>query len=109
VYPPAWQALGVDLSKLYFARSKQPCVELKPLFLEALFSVIILDHATLKTADFAFLASRARYNQQVIFIIQNRKLQQAKASVKVRMNSYYQHGKHHIDLLKPQIKQLDIT
>ena len=33
VYPPAWSALGMDLSQIYFVRSGLPLKELRPVFL----------------------------------------------------------------------------
>lgn len=70
IYPPAWSAAGAPLDELFFISSVQPVSELKPLFLEGLFSVIVLDGPEkLKRGEMAFLASQAREIKAHIFLL----------------------------------------
>lgn len=69
VYPPAWQALGVDLQRLRFAWSASPVSDLKFALLNDLFRVIIIDHPTpLKPDDHVFLAQCARQHRKIIIV-----------------------------------------
>ena len=69
VYPPAWQALGIDLSHLRFAWSESPVADLKAVFLDDLFRVIVIDHPRfLKPEESVFLAQSARQHQKIIMI-----------------------------------------
>lgn len=69
VYPPAWQALGVDLQRLRFASSASPVSDLKAAFLNDLFRVIVIDHpAPLKQDEYVFLAQCARQHRKIIVV-----------------------------------------
>ena len=69
VYPPAWQAMGVDLSLLRFAWSASPVVDLKTAFLDELFRLIIIDHPSgLRPDEYAFLAQCARNYRKIIIV-----------------------------------------
>lgn len=69
VYPPAWQALGVDLQRLRFASSASPVNDLKAAFLNDLFRVIVIDQSTaLKPDEYVFLAQCARQYRKIIVV-----------------------------------------
>jgi hypothetical protein len=69
VYPPAWQALGVDLNHLRFASSASPVADLRAAFLDDLFRVIVIDHpAPLKSDEHVFLAQCARQHHKIIIV-----------------------------------------
>ena len=70
VYPPAWSAQGVSLKWTRFAYSKNPVQDLRPLFLDPFFRVIVLDAPSkFSGEDCAFLAQQARkYGQAVILL-----------------------------------------
>ena len=69
VYPPAWQALGVDLQRLRFASSASPVSDLKIAFLNDLFRVIVIDQpAPLKPDEHIFLAQCARQHRKIIVV-----------------------------------------
>ena len=68
-YPPAWQALGVDLRRLRFASSESPVSELKAAFLDDFFRVIIIDHPSpLEPDEYVFLAQCARQHRKIIVV-----------------------------------------
>jgi len=70
VYPPAWQARGVSLEKVCFNYSINPVKELKPVLWSRFFRLLILDTSySLTKEEYAFLAQRARENQQVVVLI----------------------------------------
>jgi hypothetical protein len=72
VYPPAWNARGADLSFIRFARVDRPVELLKPVFLERLFDLIVLDSPKhLGSDDWAFLARQARALDAHIMVLQN--------------------------------------
>ena len=91
VYPPAWSARGVALAKVRFAYSDQPVRDLKPLFLDPFFRVIVLDVTRgLSIDDCAFLAQRARANKQVIIVLRNYFLSEKRGNVwaQLRLNCW---------------------
>jgi len=70
VYPPAWEAKGIDLRMLYFVRSDHPVAQLRPVFLDALFRVLVLDAPKrLSADDQAFVAHHARRHQQAVLLL----------------------------------------
>lgn len=72
VYGPAWQALGVPIDRWRFVAAARPLVELKPALLDPLFRFIVFDAPrTLSSDDMAFLALKARQNQQIILILRD--------------------------------------
>jgi hypothetical protein len=75
VYPPAWQAMGIDLSHLRFAWSESPVVDLKAVFLDDLFRVIVIDHPLgLKPEESVFLAQCARQQRKIILTVRDQPL-----------------------------------
>lgn len=70
IYAPAWSGYGIDLQRLFFIRSSHPVKELRPLFLEPFFKIIIIDSPQrFLKGDMAFIHSQAKINQQIIFVI----------------------------------------
>lgn len=72
VYPPAWAAKGVDLSRTFFLGCSEPVRKLKPLFYEDVFSFLIFDSPKkLSLAELAFLSGRLRQNRQILFVLRS--------------------------------------
>ena len=72
IYPPSWQALGVDLSRIFFTNCSNPLSQLKPVFLENAFKLIILDQPNdIDQRCCGFLAGKAQYNRQNIMLLRN--------------------------------------
>lgn len=70
VYAPAWAERGVDLSLFYFIRSRNPLPDLRPLFLEPAFKVIVIDcPEKLSAGDWSFICSKVRENKQLLFVL----------------------------------------
>lgn len=75
LYPPAWRAAGVDLRHLRFVRNGSPVRDLKSLFIDPFFRVVVIDNPTeLSTGDCCFLAHQARKNNQLIVILRDQLL-----------------------------------
>lgn len=94
IYPPAWEAQGVDLAYIRFTSSQNPVKDLKPVFLSSLFKIIILDcPQTLSAEDCQFLARQARQYRQIIILIRNYFLSPKKGNIwaKLRLNCWRQH------------------
>lgn len=71
-YPPAVVAQGIDLQYVRFTVSEAPVIELKSVFLERFFDMIVLDHpGKLRPEDCAFLSRQARQLKQTIVIVRN--------------------------------------
>ncbi|MCP4432453.1 MAG: hypothetical protein GY806_15880 [Gammaproteobacteria bacterium] len=91
IFASSWISHGIDLNRLYFIRSSSPVSELRPLFLEDTFKQIIIDSPRhLSTGDLAFLATQARQNRQIIFLIRHFFLSPEKgnAYAGIRLNSW---------------------
>lgn len=91
VYPPAWQARGVDLRKMRFVKSKRLMHDLKPLFMDPFFKVIILDApGRLIDEDYGFLARQARRHKKIIMVLHDHFLSTRKGNVwaKLRVNAW---------------------
>lgn len=91
VYPPAWAAHGIDLRKIRFVHCEKPVVQLKPIFLQSLFKVIVLDAPTsLSMHDLAFLARQVRRNKQLLIVLRNYVLTPERGNVwaKMRLNCW---------------------
>ncbi len=72
VYAPAWASFGVDLERLFFIRSSEPVKQLRPLFLDNSFGIIVLDAPQkLSSGELAFIGRQARHNAQLIFLIRD--------------------------------------
>jgi len=96
VFAANWTRLGVDLTRVLFARSFQPLKELRDVFLEPVFRLIILDTPKpLSRQDFAFLSHQAAKFSFHVAIFQSCLLSPEKGNVwaKVRVNV-------HSDLLR---------
>jgi hypothetical protein len=96
VYPPAWGAKGVSLKYLRFACSTRPLADLKPVFMDSLFKVIVIDSPqSFSDEDCSFLARQARLNGFVILLLRNFFLSPKRGNVwaKLRLNSYYSNDK----------------
>lgn len=75
IYPPAWAARGVALDELRFARTHAPLKDLRPIFLEPLFKLIIIDSPeNFSDDDCAFVARQARRLDQVVVLLRQEML-----------------------------------
>jgi hypothetical protein len=91
VYPPAWNARGVKLDRMRFAYTDQPIADLKPLFMDSFFKLIIIDEPkNLSDEECSFLARRAQEQKQIICIIRPYFLCQKRGNVwaKLRVNMW---------------------
>lgn len=89
VYPPAWSARGVDLERLRFVQASRPVELLKPVFLERLFDLIVIDCPKhLGADDWAFLARQARAMDVHIMVLQEFLLSGRRGNIwaRVRVN-----------------------
>jgi hypothetical protein len=89
-YPPAWRAAGVDLDRVRFAYTKAPIRDLRTLFIDDFFRVIVLDGPMQLTLDdCAFLSRHARLNRQIIVVIRDHLLSPSQHNVwaRVRLNT----------------------
>ena len=103
--PSAWSGQGVDLDRFFYIQSSRPIVELRPLFLERVFSLIVLDNVEgLGRSDFSFMASQARKHGFLIFVLRNFFLSQKKGNpfAKARFNIDYKISQRHyqLDIIK---------
>lgn len=72
LYPPAWKAAGIDLRHFRYVHSAAPVRDLKSLFIDNFFRVVVIDNPTeLSTGDCCFLAHQARKNHQLIVILRD--------------------------------------
>jgi hypothetical protein len=95
IYPPAWQARGVPLERMRFACSQKPIEDLRPVFLEPLFKVIVLDTPKSFTDDdCAFVARQARQNHQLVIVIRDFFLGVRSSNVwsRIRLNCWFDSG-----------------
>jgi hypothetical protein len=102
VYPPAWQAMGVDLSLLRFASSESPVADLKAAFLDDLFRLIVIDHPKgLRADEYAFLAQCARQHRKIIVVAHDRVLspKDSNTAARYRLNVSKAPGKNILQLL----------
>ena len=117
VYPPAWAAHGIELSRVRFAFSENPITDLKPVFLDPWFRIIVLDAPrSLSIDDCAFLSRVARDNNQSIVILRDFFLGSRRGNVfaKLRVNCWQNHStkKFHLKVvrgLSPRQIALDIN
>lgn len=104
VYAPAWASCGIVLSRLFFIQSDQPFKQLRPLFLEDTFKIIIIDAPKrCSKGDLAFVSAQARLNQQIIFLIRNHFLSvgRGNAFAQIRINCAQQkNGYYSVSLIK---------
>lgn len=72
VYPPAWSARGVDLRFIRFVSASKPLESLKPVFLEPLFRLVVLDSPRhLGSEEWAFIARQARALDTHVMVLQD--------------------------------------
>ena len=98
-YPPGWRARGVNLNRLCVIASSAPVTQLKPIFSDSLFKLIVLDAPTsLSEGDLVFLAQKARAHQRLILLLRPYLLSNQRGNVwaKIRVNTWQDH--HNIDL-----------
>ncbi len=105
VYPPAWEARGLDLSRTYFAITDEVLRDLKAAFVEPVFDAIILDTPrALSVDDQAYLATRARDNHNLILVLRPYLLRSEKGNVwaRLRLNGWYdeRRSEHVIDVIR---------
>jgi hypothetical protein len=85
LYPPAWAARGVDLTRLRWARTDRPLQDLKPALLSSVFPVIVLDRPPrLRPDDMAFLAAQARAHHYHVLILRDYFLSSARGNAHAR-------------------------
>lgn len=116
VYPPAWQAQGLDLTRLYFAVSQTIMADLRPAFLQDGFGAIVLDRPVgLKVGDVAFLCHQVKKRPQHIFILRPYRLSARQGNVfaKKRLNCWRQHPSgpfevHGVRGLQPERLVIDV-
>jgi hypothetical protein len=85
VYPPAWQALGVDLNRLRFASSECQVGDLRAVFLDDFFRVIVIDHPNgLKPDEHIFLAQCARRHHKIIVVARDTHLSASDSNTAAR-------------------------
>ncbi len=104
VYAPAWASCGIELSRLFFIQSDQPFKQLRPLFLEDTFKIIVIDAPKrCSKGDIAFVAAQARLNRQIIFLIRNHFLSvgRGNAFAQMRINcAQNKNGYYSVNLIK---------
>lgn len=91
VYPPAWVAQGVDLSLLRFVACERPVEQLKAVFLNPVFKIIVLDMPLfISKEELAFIAGQARKNAQLILLLRPYFLTSERGNVwaKLRLNAW---------------------
>lgn len=101
VYPPAWQALGVDLNLLRFALSESPVADLKAAFLDDFFRLIVIDHPKgLRSDECAFLAQCARQHRKIIIVAQDQSLspKDSNTAARYRLNVVKPQGQNTLQL-----------
>jgi len=95
IFASSWISHGVDLQRLFFICSANPVKELRPLFLEDTFKRIIIDSPKkLSSGDLAFIASQARKQAQIVFLIRHYFLspKQGNSHAALRLNTWQQQG-----------------
>ncbi len=94
IFASSWISHGVDLRRLFFICSAEPVKDLRPLFLEDTFKYIIIDAPKkLSRGDLAFVASQARQQGQVVFLIRHYFLSQKQGNThaSLRLNTWQAH------------------
>lgn len=72
IYPPSWASQGIDLNRIFFVRSDEPLKQLRPLFLEDTFKILVIDSPQkFSKGDLSFVAQKVRENKQLLFLIRN--------------------------------------
>jgi hypothetical protein len=92
VYPPAWMARGVRLERMRFACTPAPLADLRPVFLEPFFRLLILDAPRqFSEEDCAFVARQARAQGQTVVVVRDTLLGSHQGNVwaRLRLNAWY--------------------
>lgn len=72
-YPLAWHGRGVNLRWLRFAHTESPVRDLKSLFLDPTFKLIVIDQPVhLTDEDIVFMAQQARHHKRHIMVVRDR-------------------------------------
>lgn len=104
IYPPAWFAHGIDPRRLIFVTSTQPLQELRPVFLSALFKLIILDNPKqCYETECLFLSRQARKHHQRIVVIRNHFLSNQRGNIAAaqRLNCTREdNGRYSLQMIK---------
>jgi hypothetical protein len=103
VYPPAWSARGVMLKNVRFAHTPWPVRQLKPVFLESVFKLIVLDSPSRFTEDdCAFVAHQARANGYTLLLLRDWLLHPQKGNVwaRLRLNCWQDGESFKIETIK---------
>ncbi len=97
IYPPAWDARGIDLQRVRFADTAQPLSDLRPAFHDSFFKIIVLDakQGSLSDDECAYLSRQARRFNYLIFIVRSYFLSSKSSLVwaKARFNVVADHHK----------------
>ncbi len=82
IYPPAWAAQGIDLTRMRFVSCANPLQNLKPILMSSTFKLLFFDNPEkLSVADCAFLAHRARLQHQCIILIRHYRLSNKRGNI----------------------------
>lgn len=105
IYPPAWQSRGIPLERMRFACSQRPLEDLRPVFLEPLFKIVVIDiPKNFSDDDCAFVARQARQNNQLIIVIRDFFLGARSGNVwsRIRLNCWFDSGtqKYHLRVVR---------
>ncbi|MCX6117070.1 MAG: hypothetical protein NT027_05990 [Proteobacteria bacterium] len=112
LYPPAWSAAGVDLHRLRYCQSKAPIKDLRSLFIDDFFRVIVLDApAELTLEDCCFLSQHARRNRQLIIILRDQFLLSSNHNVwaRSRFNVKREKGRYEIEAIRGALSKSKAT
>ena len=93
IHPPALRARGVDLGRFFLTTSPEPVRQLKPIFLDPVFKLIVIDAPEkLSDGDLVFIAQKARAHRQIILLLRPHFLTDGRGNVwaKVRVNAWQQ-------------------
>ena len=86
VYPPAWSARGVDLRFIRFVTANKPLEVLKPVFLEPVFRLMVLDSPKhLGSEEWAFIARQARAMDIHVMVLHNFLLSGSRGNIWARL------------------------
>lgn len=94
-YAPAWQARGVDLRRLRFAETDHPLEDLRPVFLEPFFRLIVLDTPRrYAPEEYGFVARQARRLRQIVILVRPQRLWSDSSNVwaRLRFNMWRDQG-----------------
>lgn len=106
IYPPGWAARGVDLRYVRFAETQNPLHDLKPVYWQPFFRVVVFDGANFKDEEFAYIARKSRENQQITVVVSNGKINPQKGNVwaRYRLNAKRElDGSFSVEILKGHV------